>query len=91
MYEENNITDEFQENPEEEKSDIELVREKYENQRSQKADEIIAIQAVICIILVIGFFIANMFYPEICRELYSILENFVKNTEITVPYISDYV
>ncbi len=74
-----------------EKSDIEEVREKYENRKSRKADEIIAVQAVICILLATGFFVANIFYPQICRELYDILESSVTDTSHIVPYISDYL
>ncbi|MDD6345888.1 MAG: hypothetical protein PUA51_06700 [Oscillospiraceae bacterium] len=91
-YDEDNIIDipdNFDE--ESEKSDIEAVREKYESRKSQKADEIIAVQAVICILLTIGFFTANIFCPQICRELYDILESLVNDTEHIVPYISDYL
>lgn len=76
---------------EEEKSDIDEVREKYESRNSNKPDEIIAVQAVICILLTAGFFIANIFYPQICRELFNILEKLMKDTKHIVPYISDYV
>lgn len=76
---------------EEEKSDIDEVREKYESRSSRKADEIIAVQAVICIILAVGFFVANIFYPQICRELFNILEKLMKDNEHIVPYISDYL
>jgi len=89
MYDDdnNNVSQEFQEN---EQSDIEIVREKYES-RSQKADEIIAVQAVICILITAIFFTANIFYPQVCHELYDILQKLVKDTEHIVPYISDYV
>ncbi|MDD7185649.1 MAG: hypothetical protein SPE43_07630 [Ruminococcus sp.] len=76
---------------EEEKSDIDEVREKYEGRNSDKPDEIIAFQAVICILLTAGFFIANIFYPQICRELFNILERLMKDTQHIVPYISDYL
>lgn len=92
MGEYESIDIEIEENPvEQEKSDIDYIREKYINQKSSKADEIIAVQAVICIILAIGFFVMNMFYPDICQELYTMFQSYVKDTENPVPYISDYL
>lgn len=91
MQEDNQIIINENEEYEEEKSDIDEVREKYESRNSDKPDEIIAVQAVICIVLTAGFFIANIFYPQICRELFNILESLMKDTEHIVPYISDYV
>lgn len=91
MQEDNQIIINENEEYEEEKSDIDEVREKYESRSSDKPDEIIAVQAVICIVLTAGFFIANIFYPQICRELFNILESLMKDTEHIVPYISDYV
>lgn len=91
MQEDNQIILNESEEYEEEKSDIDEVREKYESRNSDKPDEIIAVQAVICIILTVGFFIANIFYPQICHELFNILESLMKDTEHIVPYISDYI
>lgn len=91
MYEDDNIIDLTDENEDNQKSDIDEVREKYMNKRSQKADEIIALQAVICIILVTGFFAANIFYPQECHEIYSIFESLIKNNQYPVPFISDYI
>ncbi|MDE5946014.1 MAG: hypothetical protein K2G63_01710, partial [Oscillospiraceae bacterium] len=71
-------------------SDV-YMRQKYENKKIQKADDIIAIQAVICIVLAIGFFTANLFYPDICHDVYVMLDNLVKDKEHLVPYISDYI
>ena len=42
----------------------------YEMKRKNRADDIIAIQAVLCIVIGAAFFVGNMFYPDITGEVF---------------------
>lgn len=67
--------------PQTEFSDVEIkyLAESHEK-KQKKIDDIIAFQAVLCILTVIAFFIANQFIPDTCHELYKMLQTYITDT-----------
>ncbi len=62
-------------------SDVEIkyLAETHEK-KQKKLDDIIAFQSVLCILIVIAFFIANQFIPDTCHELYKMLQTYITDT-----------
>lgn len=48
----------------------EVLCGEYEMKRKNRADDIIAVQAVLCIVIAAAFFVGNMFYPDITGEVF---------------------
>ena len=75
MEEEKNVTEDTTE---------ELIEE-YDKKRINKADDIIATQAVVCIMLALIFFAAGRFYPDITGELFAKLRTLVTDSREVMP------
>jgi hypothetical protein len=54
-----------------------------------RKDDIVAFQAVICIIAAIIIFGMNFAYPEICREVTSFLMSLIRSKTQIIPNIID--
>ncbi len=67
------ITEEI---PETEKTDdsTEELLEKYDRRSQRKADDVTAMQTVVCIVTAVLLFGLNAFYPETCGEIFKKLK-----------------
>ncbi|MBR1824696.1 MAG: hypothetical protein IJ779_10770 [Ruminococcus sp.] len=63
----------------------ESLLEQYDDAKSRKLDDIIATQAVICVLLAAALFVLNLFYPDIAKELFDRLKNCMDDTAFTLP------
>ncbi len=75
MEEEKNVTEDTTE---------ELIEE-YDKKRRNKADDIIATQAVVCIVMGVLFFAAGRLYPDITAELVAKLRGLVTDSREVMP------
>lgn len=69
----------------------EALLEKYERRRSQKTDDIFAMQAVICVLLAAALFVFNLFWPEICAPVYEKLRSAASDEREIMPNLIDVV
>ena len=53
--------------------------------KRQKYDDVIAMQAVVCITAVLGLAILNLTYPELCGELFGMIKRFSQNSSELFP------
>ncbi len=69
------ITEENSESEKEECEDnTEELLEKYDRRSKRKADDVPAMQTVVCIITAVLLFGFNIFYPETCGEIFKKLK-----------------
>lgn len=69
------ITEESTEKEETECEDnTEELLEKYDRRPQRKADDVPAMQTVVCIITAVLLFGLNVFYPETCGEIFTKLK-----------------
>ncbi|MBQ8297233.1 MAG: hypothetical protein IJX77_05560 [Ruminococcus sp.] len=67
-----------------EDSTEELLK-KYDRRRTQKNDDIPAMQAVVCVILAALLLLSNLFYPKLCTPVYERLLRLTSETEDVMP------
>ncbi len=65
-------------------SAVALVEE-YEMKRRNRADDIIAVQAVICILLTLLFIGGSIFYPTLTGEVFKEVRNLASNSYEIIP------
>ncbi len=76
--------DDFNENTEYEDT-TEALLEKYDTRRASKPEDVIAMQAVLCILLALLLIGANFFYPDTAEALYSKLCSLTSDTADIIP------
>lgn len=69
----------------------EALLEKYDRKRSQRTDDIIATQAVVCLITAMTFFAANLFFPKGCGEMWEYICSLSMQKKEIIPNIIDVV
>lgn len=68
---------------------IEAILERHDMRKSQKADDIVAMQSVICVMLAVALLISNLLYPNICEPLYEMLKNLTNDEKEVMPNLID--
>ncbi|MCR5599201.1 MAG: hypothetical protein K6G33_00440 [Ruminococcus sp.] len=68
----------------EEETTEELIAE-YDRKRRNRADDVIATQAVVCILAALLFFAAGRIYPEITGEVFAKLRGLVTDSREVMP------
>lgn len=63
----------------------EALVEEYEMKRRNRADDIIAVQAVICILLTLLFIGGSIFYPTLTGEVFKEVRNLASNSYEIIP------
>lgn len=53
--------------------------------KQQKYDDIIAMQAVVCIAAALGFVVLNLVRPQLCGELISLLKTYTESGKELFP------
>lgn len=69
----------------------EVLLEKYDRRRTQKIDDVFAMQAVMCVILAAAMFAANLLCPEICEPLYERLRELTSDGNEIMPNLIDVI
>ena len=73
----------------------EALIEEYDRKRRNRADDVIATQAVICILLALLFIGGNFFRPELTGEVFVRLKHLAADSSAVVPnpidFIIDYI
>ena len=69
----------------------ELLLERYDRRRSQKTDDIFAMQTVVCVLLAAVLFVSNLFLPEVCAPVYEKLRTAVSDEREIIPNPIDFV
>lgn len=69
----------------------EMLLKKYEHKRSQKTDDIFAVQTLLCVLLAGAFFVGNIFYPEVCSALLEQLKTLISDKKEIMPNPIDYL
>lgn len=59
--------------------------EEYDRKRKNKPDDVIATQAVVCILIGLLMFVANMLYPDITGELFARLRELTTDSVSVIP------
>lgn len=65
-------------------SDDELLRE-YDRRPASRTDDVIAMQAVLCILTALTLFAANMLYPDIAGALFHKLDMYISDGSRVIP------
>ncbi len=63
----------------------EALIEEYDKKRRNRADDVIATQAVLCILLGIFFIAGNMLYPDIVGDVFHKLRGLVTDEKSIMP------
>ena len=63
----------------------EALIEKYERKQRNRADDVIAAQAVICILLTLLFIGGSFFFPEITGEVFEKVRNLASDSSEVIP------
>lgn len=71
--------------PETSADSTEALLEEYDRKRKNKPDDVIATQAVICIIIGLLMFGANMLYPDITGALFARLRELATDSSSVIP------
>lgn len=69
----------------------EALLEKYDRKRTQKYDDITAMQAVICILLAVAMFVLNMAAPELSEPLFMRLKEVSADEKEVIPNLIDLI
>lgn len=69
----------------------EVLIKKYNNRNYRKNDDIMAMQAVLCILLVLSFLVVNISEPELAKSLFSYVKNMSENRDEVIPNLIDVV
>ncbi|WP_024860640.1 hypothetical protein [Ruminococcus flavefaciens] len=69
----------------------EALMESYDRKRRNRADDIIATQAVICILIGVLFFAGNMLYPDITGAIFQKLRGLVTEDKNIIPNPIDHI
>ncbi|MBR3667243.1 MAG: hypothetical protein IKN66_08815 [Ruminococcus sp.] len=68
-----------------EEGTVEVLTEEISRKKKRKADDIIAFQAVVCILLAAAFFVGNMLYPEVTAPLFGKLRSLTTDSSDIMP------
>ncbi len=68
-----------------EEDTVEVLVEEISRKKKRKADDIIAFQAVVCILLAAAFFVGNMLYPEVTAPLFGKLRSLTADSSDIMP------
>lgn len=69
----------------------EALLEKYDRKRTQKFDDITAMQAVVCILLAVSLFVMNMTAPELSKPLFSWLKELSADEREIIPNLIELI
>lgn len=69
----------------------EALLEKYDRKKTQKFDDITAMQAVICILLAVTMFVANMAAPELSKPVFMRLRELSADEKEVIPNLIDLI
>ena len=69
----------------------EALMESYDRKRRNRADDIIAPQAVICILIGVLFIAGNMLYPDITGAIFQKLRGLVTEDKNIIPNPIDHI
>ena len=69
----------------------EVLLKRYEKRRSQKTDDIFAMQAVVCVLLAAALFALNLACPELCGPVYQKLRELAEDEREIMPNLIDLV
>lgn len=67
----------------------EVLLEKYDRKKTQKLDDITAMQAVVCILLAASLFVLNMAAPELSEPIFTRLKELSADKTEIIPNIID--
>lgn len=76
---------ENEEKIEENEDSTEALIEEYDKKRKNRADDVIATQAVVCILLAVLFIAGNMLYPDITGAVFRKLRGLVTDENSIMP------
>lgn len=71
--------------------DTEELLKKYEKKRSQKIDDIFAMQTVVCVMAAAALLIANLIRPDIAVPVYERLQELVTESTEIMPNPIDFI
>lgn len=71
--------------------DTEVLLKKFDKKRNQKIDDIVAMQAVICVLLTVFMFAAHIFYPDIFEPIYGKLRGLISDEQEIMPNLIDVI
>ena len=78
------VTDEAEDLPAEDDTEQLEIEEK-RRKREGRADDIIAMQAAVCMIAAVGLIVTNIFRPDIAGELFGRLRELSESTDELFP------
>jgi len=74
-----------------EKDEVKAIIRKYDEKKKQRLDDVTATQTVICLLIAISFFVANIFNPNLCKELLDLIKCCIEGSKGTYPNILDWL
>lgn len=69
----------------------EALLEKYDRKRTQKFDDITAMQAVLCILLAVSLFVLNLTAPEISESVFARISELSQDKREVIPNLIDLI
>lgn len=69
----------------------EVLLEKYDRKRTQKFDDITAMQSVMCILLVVALFALNLTAPELSEPIFVRISELSQDKKEVIPNIIDLI
>ncbi len=69
----------------------EVLLEKYDRKRTQKFDDITAMQSVMCILLVVALFVLNLTAPELSEPIFVRISELSQDKKEVIPNIIDLI
>lgn len=78
------VADEFEELPPEDDA-LQLAEEGARRRREGRADDIIAMQAALCILIAVGVIVTNIFQPDIAETLFEKLRQLAESKTELFP------
>lgn len=69
----------------------EALLEKYDRKKTQKFDDITAMQAVVCVLLAVALFVMNMAAPELSKPLFARLKELSADEREIIPNLIELI
>ena len=69
----------------------EVLLEKYDRKRTQKFDDITAMQSVMCILLVVALFVLNLTAPELSEPIFVRISELSQDKKEVIPNIIELI
>lgn len=69
----------------------EELLKKYDKKRTQKVDDIFAMQAVICVLLAAVLLVSNLLYPDLCAPVYEKIKEMSSDEHEIMPNLIDVI